>query len=237
MTDVLVVTCDKYLWSLEIFVMQFQKYWGVSKNVVIAGFSSPKFSLPRNFTFINIGTNQHPQIWSNGVKKALEAVEGDFVIWMMDDYWLTRRVDRNAVEALELYMKDRPDIARGDLTSDRLYAADMRDVEPFGHLDIIECVPPAQYHLSFQAGIWRKSTLLSVLRDGESPWQVELDGTNRMKERGLRVVGTRQLPVRYFNGVQGGKLVIDKVFEYPQAPILDEDRRDIKRIIERNNGI
>ncbi len=59
--------------------------------------------------------------------------------------------------------------------------------------------------MSLQGGIWRKELLLKVLRPELSPWQVELHLSPTLHERNdMRVLGSRQRPLRYINAFQGG---------------------------------
>jgi len=104
-------------------------------------------------------------------------------------------------------------VLRLDLTEDRLYAGGMFDVEPYGHYDIIETPPGTPYQMSLQAGIWRRTMLLELLQPGMSPWAVELQNS---PPENMRVLGTRQNPVRYANVFKGGNP--DELLNLDQIP-------------------
>ena len=71
----------------------------------------------------------------------------------------------------------------------------------------------ADYRLSLQAAVWDKQTLLELLREGESAWELELNGTKRTNDLGapfLSVIGDSPIP--YFcTGVVKGKWVKEAV--------------------------
>jgi hypothetical protein len=236
---VFLITCDKYLWALRPFEKLFNKYWGSDQQVVIAGFSPPSFQMSDNFSFVSMGNfADYPvEKWSNALIKFLKGVDDELFIWMMEDYWLTRCVNREAIESLGRYMLRRPDVVRGDITADRLYAGNMHDVESFECLDIVKSTPPAEYHLSFQAGIWRRKLLLKYLATGETPWQTELSGTTRMIDGSAVVVGTRQFPVRYIIGIQSGEVAVGRSTPIPNPPMRSEDSEMILSIAREEGKI
>jgi hypothetical protein len=79
----------------------------------------------------------------------------------------------------------------------------MRDLESWGHYDIVTTPHGSEYQMSKQAGIWNRKNLLSLLVPGKSAWEVELH-TQPPEE--MTVLGTRQYPVRYANAILKGKL-------------------------------
>ena len=212
---VIVMTSDKYLWCLRPFAYLFNTYWSSLQEVSVFGFSQPNFPLPSNFSFSSVAHENYPaNRWSDSLIYALNAVPDEVVTLMLEDYWLIRTVDHSGIVTLANYMEEHPDIVRLDLTADRLYGHMMRDVEAYGHYDIIECANDAPYQMSLQAAIWRKRLLLNLLTFGKSAWEVEVQ--TPMVNIPYRVVGTRQWPIRYSNAILKGKLVTDEVNRIPQ---------------------
>jgi len=199
---VFVFTCDKYLWCLRPFAYLFNRYWSELQEVVVAGYKPPDFPLPANFSFHSISPNCYPaEKWSNGVIEFLHAVNDDIFVLMLEDYWLTRGVDHQAVGSLADYMRLHPKVVRLDLTTDRLYSGRAEDVESWGRLDLIETPPDSPYQFSLQACLVNRALVLKCLKPNLSPWDVELNGGLL---KGYRVLGTRQWPVRYVIGVGTG---------------------------------
>lgn len=201
---VLCLTSDRNLWAVKPFCYLFNLYWSELQDVVIAGYSPPDFNLPRNFHFYQIDPQPYPaERWSNGLIKACSAITDDHLVLLLEDYWLCRTVDVRGVAACYDYICHRPEVLRIDLTGDRLYAGGMFDVESWGNYDIIETPSGTPYQFSTQAGIWNRRLLLSLLIPGKSGWETEIQTA---PPPGMRVLGTRQSPVRYANALLKGAL-------------------------------
>jgi hypothetical protein len=220
---------DVDLWAVRPFTYLMQKYWG-DAEVLIGGYTPPGFPLPDGYEFASIGRfSDYPvHRWSDGILRFLEHIPDDLVLWMMPDFWLVRQADVRTVHALGTYMYAHPEVARIDLTADRLYAANAGDVGAYRHIDLIACHLPVPYHLSFQAGIWRRTELMRYLVPGETPWESEMNGSTRMNEAGAIVLGTRQWPVRYLIAVQHGKLTLDGGYQQPCPVLSDADMEAIR---------
>lgn len=203
---VVVLTCDKYLWCLRPFAYLFNVYWSALQEVIVVGYARPAFVLPDNFSFFSVAPASYPpERWSDGLLVFLQQFPEPCFTLMLEDYWLIRGVDHGAVASLDGYLEAHQNVLRVDLTGDRLYSTRATDLECWGHLDLIETPADAPYQLSLQAGVWNRRRLLQILQPGQSPWGFEIqDHRELLLSRGLRVLGTRQMPVRYVNGVGSG---------------------------------
>ncbi len=198
------ITSDKYRWALVPFAYLFNTYWSSLQPVIVAGYTPPTAVLPKNFAFHSVARkNYPPERWSDGLIQFITRMEDEHFVLMLEDYWLMRTVDVAGVMACYEYIKDKPEVLRMDLTTDRLYTGEMRDVEGWGHYDIIETPACSPYQMSTQAAIWSKKRLLEVLIPGKSAWEVEI---HTKPPESMRVLGTRQFPVRYANAILKGKL-------------------------------
>lgn len=228
MLPVYVMTSDKYLHALKGFAIQFNRYWSELQPVTVVGFSPPAFDLPKNFTFLSLGdyADYPKERWSNAFIKFMSIIPDELFVLMLEDYWLVRTVDHQAVESLGQYMSIHKNCIRMDLTTDRLYAGGMKDYGVWGRLDIIQSNPDHPYHLSLQAAIWRKSLLKKVIIPNETPWEVELVGNGRLSalRDEMIVLGTRQCPVRYGITLRGGNPK-----QYHLESLLSEDVVDLAK--------
>lgn len=200
---VFVITNNLYLWCLSPFCYLFNKYWSDTQEVVVTGFSPPAFAMPNNFSFHSLGTQNYPQSkWSNALIKFLIAMPDEFFVLMLEDYWITRPVDTHAIDILHKFMQDNREILRIDLTCDVLHAnGDARMAFEAGwisHYDLVYKPPGMSYRMSFQAGIWNRELLLSLLERDKTPWEVEI---HTSPPEYMKVYGTRQWPLRYANAV------------------------------------
>ena len=213
---IVVLTSDAYSWSLQPFSHLFQTYWSALQPVIVGTDTPLGFELPSNFRVVSMnGWQKLPkETWSDGLINLLKAEAPQFFVLLLDDYWLTRTVDHQGTATLADYMAIHPEILRMDLTTDRLYAGGMFDVESWGHYDIIETPHGTPYQMSLQAAIWNRDRMLEVLRPGLTPWQVELEIS---PPETMRVLGTRQSPVRFINAFKGGDPV--KVMNLEGMPV------------------
>lgn len=227
MIRVFCYTCDPYLWLLKPFCYLFNTYWSELQEVIVGGFTPPRFPLPSNFVFHQISKNPYPkEMWSDGLIRFLEDFHDDVFVLLLEDYLLYRTVDHNGVNTLADYMRINKDVVRFDLTSDRLYGKGMRDIESWGHYDIIACDKDAMYEMSLQAAIWNRRNLLTLLRPSMNPWEVETQ--TDMTKQPYRVLGSRQYPVRYANLMLKGE-----VMDYELERIPESHRSIIKQWIKK----
>lgn len=215
---IFVTTSDRYLPALRPFAYLLNKYWLPEASVVVAGFDKPHFSLPANFTFVSLGKQaDYPfERWSDALIDTLSAVDDPTLVLMLEDYWIIRPVDTTAVDMLNEYLLQEPDVLKIDLTGDRLYAHGVDLYYGYlGYLDLIKSMPGSPYHMSLMAGLWRRDNLLSALITHESPHEVELTGTTRVSHmQNLVVLGTRQWPLKHTLALRGGdssKLLLDEI--------------------------
>lgn len=217
MNDKLKVVCltnDNYLWAVRPFAYLMCVYWSTQQPIVMGGFSYPRFRMTPNVEYVQIATQNYPaNKWSNGLIKLLNAIEDDHVVFVLEDYWLSRTVDLRGVDMCHKYIKDRDNVLRIDLTDDRQYAGGMIDVESWGCYDIVETLHGTPYQFSTQAGIWNRQLLLSLLKDGRTAWETEID---TQPPADMRVLGTRQCPIRYANSMLRGKLQLSEIKKIPQ---------------------
>jgi len=207
MINVYVFTSEKYLWALEPFAYLFNTYWSEQQPCTIVTDVVPDFELPSNFNVSTISDNNPlPQKqWSNGLIAMLTNIKDEHFVFLLEDYWIVRKVDNTGIETLAEYIHNHPKILRMDLTDDRQYAGDMKDIGAWGHYDIVETPNDSPYQMSLQAGIWNRRLLLKLIRPDLTPWEVELYLSPTLHERkDMRVVGTRQRPIRYINAFRGG---------------------------------
>jgi hypothetical protein len=226
---VVVMTSDKYIDALRPFAWLVNEYWSRSKRFVVVGFTPPSFQLPGNFSFLSLGKFEDYPVdkWSDALIKLLvEHMQEQLFILMLEDYWITRRVSHEAISLAAAYMERHPDIVKFDLCGDRLYAGGAKlDFDTFGFLDIVESSNTSAYHMSLMTGMWRKDLLLKVLKPGWSPWDVEIAGTTRLQGmKDLRVVGTRQWPIRHTLAFRSGDSTALKLEEIKREDVATMTR-------------
>jgi hypothetical protein len=203
---IIVSNSDHYIQAIQPFAHLLNKYWKPNPEVLVVGFTPPDFELPSNFSFYSIGKfEDYPaKNWSDAHIKLLKEIEDEAFVLMLEDYWLTRPVDTNAVQVLVDYAIQFKYVAKIDLCADRLYAhgADL-NYGTVSYLDLIGSMPGSPYHLSLMTGVWRREHLLNALRPGWTAHDVELVGTQEFSHnRDVVVLGTRQWPVKHIIAIR-----------------------------------
>jgi hypothetical protein len=122
-------------------------------------------------------------------------------------------------------MEDTPEIAKIDLTGDRLKVPHSEYGNVSG-IELVESLDDAPFLTSIQAAIWRVDVLLRFLNDAENPWQFEKKGGGRMKRARTykksaftgKILGTSTPLLTYINAV-GGEGAKPGEYDFSKFPI------------------
>ena len=112
--------------------------------------------------------------WTDTTRRALQRVRTEFLLFLIEDYWITAPVDTaSLVQFVEVMITH--NLGYLLLTpGSQTYKADFD--ESLGIL-----ANDSRYRVSLQASIWRVQTFLNLLEGDESIWQFEVNGTKRSK--------------------------------------------------------
>lgn len=197
---VYVMTCDRYLKTLEPFAYFFNKYFSPDQEVIVCGFTPPTFPLPANFSFWSLGREiDYPVTkWSDQLLYVLDRIPDDIFLLMFEDYFIVEPVNVDMIYRLAEFSSHLNNLIKMDVTTERLYAAGSEDFGVWDDIEFIKSDPNSPYHMSLYVGLWRRDHLLEVIIPGETPWEIEIEGTNRLAAIGdrLLVLGTKQAPMK-----------------------------------------
>jgi len=134
--------------------------------------------------------------WSESLGKCVEGMDEDYLLLMLDDYWV-QSVDAELLRKAEVMIED---CAKVDLSGDRLQ---------FRHSALgggfVLSSPDARYLTSLQAAIWKKDHLLKFCREGWTPWDFEIEGSIMSLADGATILGTDKPCIRYINVLRRGE--------------------------------
>ena len=111
--------------------------------------------------------------WSQTLARALDHIHGRYVLLMLEDYFLTGRVDTARIVRMHAAMIKLRAVYL------RLAPAPKPDSPCPGFSDIGYIAKGAPYRTSLQIAFWERSTLLGLLRQDETAWDFELKGSRR----------------------------------------------------------
>lgn len=200
--SVVVSSCDNYsdLWMP--FFSLIKKYW--------PAFDYPVYICTESKTFSYEGFDIHcplnvPQTntWSQNLIDLLNHIDSEYIIFMLDDFWLKSPVNVNLLShCMEIFENDKN---MGFLCLIQQKASSLMDSKQ-DFRDVVQ-VPKSQFfRITTQAGIWRKSYLRQILRKHETAWQFEWFGSKRSKRLALQPYVVSEKVGSVFDYDSGGVL-------------------------------
>jgi hypothetical protein len=224
-----IFTSDNHQWLLKGFLHQWAKYGLKDSPLVVVGYTRPDF-LPEDIKFVSLGRFEDYPVdkWSNGVIQYLRVLEDELFLFMLEDYWLIRPINVDVFNLASQFMIDHPEVGRFDVAADRMFNHSAQYKGSVGVMDI--CQAKGDYSLSFQASIYRKAALMDALRPNESPWQSELDGSNRLNKLAWDVVGSYQWISNYMIVMNKGKLDRSGSWMYPARTLSQSDWGELDKL-------
>lgn len=235
--QVMLLTCDKNNDLWEMFFHFFSKNWPQYRGGVFVNTESKNINI-RNFPQDKIISSQikftKKDPWSYRLRKSLEQIDHEYVVLLMDDFFLTDSVDHDEIEKCIEYMENDATIAcfnfessNGPSISDAYDRYELKDKKE-------------RFRLNLQAAIWRKETLVKFIRDHENPWQFELWGSlriRRYKDKIYHIKKDKKKVFTYFFGgvIADGKWRTEESCSYIKANGFDIDFE--KRGVYNNNDL
>ena len=190
-TAVLVVSCDQYYDVWNPFFTLFSRYWADCPYPVYLGANLRTYSDPKVRSIL-VGPDLG---WSSNLLKMLKELPHHDLIFLQEDFLLSTPVDTPRLQDLIAYARNRkagclrlmpiPGPSRG-----------WEDREELGEL-----TQGSPYRVSMQAAWWDKRVLSSLLREGETPGQFEVRGSERsadLAEAFLSLREAKDYPLNYF---------------------------------------
>jgi hypothetical protein len=175
--SILINTTDSFEDCWFPFFTLFKKYWPEYQGKIYLNTETKTYT-HEGLTIIclqnNINNPNTRITWSECLKRALNLIEDDIILYMQDDYFLKNYVKNHIVENFVNLMHTNSEIDCIHLTNqgppcglnsqfDNLY------IIPKVHKDRISC----------QAALWKKDTLKLYPRKYETAWNFEWWGSKR----------------------------------------------------------
>jgi hypothetical protein len=195
--SVLVVSCDRYrdLWTP--FFELFRRHW-------------PDCPFP-----VQLGGNLTggDKSWSASLRVSLEQIPSDYVLLMLEDFFLDRAVNNLAIEECLQTLHSLNGAAM------RLFPNPPSDYALAGMPGVGVLHPLAPFRVSLQACLWNRTKLLALLRDDESSWEFETRGTLRAQAQADGYYCVRGAVIHYQHVVERGEWFWTAARRYGRAQI------------------
>ena len=193
--SVLVSSCDAYsdLWTP--FFNLFWRNWPDCPYRVYLGTNWAHHDDQRVRT-LNAGDDES---WSKNLRFFLNQIGSEYVLLLLEDFFLTRRVSTEAVA------KNVSALRALNGTALRLFPNPPPDNRVDGYESIGSIHRFAPFRVSAQAGIWKRESLLALLRDEENAWEFERKATVRSRGSASGFYCTLQPILPYVHVVEQGR--------------------------------
>jgi hypothetical protein len=174
MAAVLMHTMDSYRFCWDPFIYYWQEY---------VRFLGPKYFVSDYPARVNVHYADWrvvftgPKEWSDRLAEALVRIEEDWIFYVQEDIWAKQNFYLDNLIPEERGWDEWFDCVHVNGTKSFIYT---RTSEPGPF--IIEDDSP--YMVCHKPAWWRKDYLLEQLVSNETPWENEIEGTKRLKERG-----------------------------------------------------
>lgn len=167
--SVLVSSCDAYsdLWTP--FFTLFWRYWPDCPYPVHLGTNRAQYDDARVRT-LKAGKDES---WSKNLRFFLNQIDSECVLLLLEDFFLTGRVSTAEVS------KQIETLRCLNGTVLRLFPNPPPEMPVKDYPSIGSIHPMAPFRVSAQAAIWKRASLLDLLRDEENAWEFERNGTTR----------------------------------------------------------
>lgn len=176
---VLVCSCDKYEDAWDPFFKLLTIQWPQLDFPIVLNTESKTYAFPGlDIKTFSLFPNPDKVMWGERLIRHLQKIKTEYVLMMMDDFFLCKPVQHDRVLQTIKAMEENPDVACMSF----FYA----DFEPKEH-DIVDYRFPnmvrrkrfAPYKYNCQVALWRRKELLTFIRPQESPWVWETVGNMR----------------------------------------------------------
>ncbi len=176
---IVVSSCDRYgdLWD-PFFKLLF-KYWHslktYNKDIPIILISNERDFAAEGVQVYKTGKDAS---WSSNMMKVLKSVKTKYVLYLQEDYLIAAPVDERRLQYLLEKMAQEHVVAI-EFQKNSYFEKQ----PPFPGVEGAvgkDNIPP--FKASLQAGLWEKSVFESLIKEGESAWDFEKEGTKRSRQ-------------------------------------------------------
>lgn len=192
-------TCDQYAPIIPKWLMFFYRHWTLPHRITILGVTRGTLSVPtalrdKPVTALYSGRDYG---WAANLLRYLAVMGDEPFMMMMDDHIMFECNDTLIQSAHEIIQ--RPDVGCVRLVPWPRPTLPY-DADGFGEVDKSQ-----EYAISLQASFWKPQTLRDILDPEWSPWQIELEGSERARTYDKRFIGCKTCAVDYKDYFMRGK--------------------------------
>lgn len=129
--------------------------------------------------------------WSKRLKHVLSYVETDYVLFLLEDYFLEDEFDIDRLEKVINYMDENVSVGIVDIKPRWAECKEQVEKNKIEYKNVQDSFKErvlASFNITCSPAVWRTSTLKQILRDHEDVWDFEYYSGIRAKKYGIKVV-------------------------------------------------
>lgn len=174
---VLINSCDKYEDAWYPFFELIKKYWNECEYPFVLNTETKNYKHTGvNLEVIKIESKSEK--WGSRLINSLNKIESEYVILLLEDFFLLGPVDYVEIERCIQWMNIEKNIAAIYFKKIAGFVSDKKsDVLN----DYILMEENKRYKLNLQAGLWNREKLISLIQDEDTPWSFEEIGYKRLE--------------------------------------------------------
>ena len=184
---VLVTTCDKYDDAWIPFFTLFQKNWPECDYPLYVNTERktlPIQGLKLNWLLLSAEGPDEAVSWSKRLKEALERIDCEFILFMLEDFFIQKPVRKDKIAECIQWMEQEPEIGV-------IYFYPTENDGNTVNTEFSSVKRACPWAINGDCGIWRRSFLISILRD-ENPWEFEVYGTYRWRRTSYQLLAQKK---------------------------------------------
>lgn len=177
---VLVMSCDWYYDTWDGFLTLFHKFYERNDlDIILCKDEGPNDSYADKVGFDRVIKTKQTIEWSGRLKHALQVIDYEYVILLLDDFWLNRELNVNVLDEDISFIKKHQEVGvvylcHGNVIKLKKYNQ-RYGVFEYGDM----------YRANTLPAIWKKQVLFDLAKSNETIWQFERLGTLRSPENVL----------------------------------------------------
>lgn len=173
---ILINSSDKYCDTWMPFFKLFKKNWPDCPYPIILNTESMSYCDQKlEVKCLNIYRPNEKSDYGERLLRHLSEIKTEYVIMLLDDFFLRSQVRTEKLEFLIDEMDKHPDIAT--FSFEAINDSDNIDDGVYG--DYVLRNQCCEWKFNLQGALWRKDVLVSLIKPHENPWDLERMGTIR----------------------------------------------------------
>ena len=168
-TCILIASCDAYSDAWAPFFALMQRYWPDCPYPVYLISNQQEAGIPG----VHSLTLNEDRKWAGNMLAALERLPYQRILYLQEDYFLQRPVNNQTIQQVLDFAEQ---TGAGFI---RLAGWPDPELSHVNSLGLGQLAPKQKFRVSLQAGLWQRATLEKLLIDGESGWEMEIQGSER----------------------------------------------------------